>query len=75
MHHESRAAKFDQLAALDILCTIQNMRLLIGKLGVTFAFVILALGSACAVVPGSGRMQLNLVSPGEERRMGRQSFA
>ena len=75
MHHEAWAAKFDQLAALDILCTIQNMRLLVGKLGVTFTAAILAFGSACAVVPGSGRMQLNLVSPGEERRMGRQSFA
>ena len=38
------------------------------------ALAVLLLVSACAVVPGTGRMQLNLVSPGEERRMGRQSF-
>lgn len=51
------------------------MRSLVGKLGMAFVVVIVAFGSACAVVPGSGRMQLNLVSPGEERRLGRQSFA
>lgn len=75
LHHEGCAAKFDRLAALDLLCTIQAMRSLVGKLGMTFVIAILALGSACAVVPGSGRMQLNLVSAGEERRMGRESFA
>ena len=51
------------------------MRTLSGRLIVTLALAVLALVSACVVVPGSGRMQLNLVSPGEERRLGRQSFA
>ena len=51
------------------------MRTFSGRLRVTLALVVLALVSACAVVPGSGRIQLNLVSPAEERRLGRQSFA
>lgn len=45
------------------------------RLSTTFALGVVILVSACAVVPGTGRMQFNIVSPGEERRMGRQSFA
>ncbi len=51
------------------------MRTIARNLAEVLVVAILLLVSACAVVPGTGRMQLNLVSPGEERRMGRQSFA
>jgi predicted Zn-dependent protease len=51
------------------------MRTVADRIRVKLALVMLALVSACAVVPGSGRMQFNIISPGEERRMGRQSFA
>ena len=75
VHHAAHAAKLDQLDAFGVLCNIWTMRTLAEKLGMTFVVLVLALSSACAVVPGSGRMQLNMISPGEERRMGRESFA
>tara|TARA_Y100000588_G_scaffold173438_1_gene187278 strand:+ start:38374 stop:39252 length:879 start_codon:yes stop_codon:yes gene_type:complete len=72
---KTTATQRDPLAALEELCFIHTMRSVAGRLRQALILAVLAMASACAVVPGTGRMQLNIISPAEEQRLGRQGFA